>query len=220
MWKSFYLLVIVLVIIVLISIIIRPFVNRKRENLIYQMVNDISSILGPKVYSDFGTLLGAYRDGGVIKDDMDGDLAILRSDVDDCYRMLQKSLNPDKYILDRDPLKLKVWVRGTCVGCDIAIYNIDPTKTVLTRQSFTIPYAKVFPLKQITWGQKYLPINIPNDPEWYLEYQYGPTWKVPRPGDKGREAADQKKMNYSWLYGWVYKSLASLAGLPLLLKNV
>jgi len=211
-------IVVLIVGVILLSWIIRPWVNQKREKLIYQMVNDVSKALGPKTYADFGTLLGAYRDGGVIKDDMDGDMAILDSDQDACFALLQQQLDPKKYSLDRDPLKLKVWIKGTSIGCDIAIYTLDATKTNLTRQTFTIPYNKVFPLQTMTWGPDKVNINIPADPVWYLEYEYGPTWNVPRPGDKGREAADQNKLSYSPLYGQVYKSIASLAGIPLLMK--
>lgn len=195
---------------------IRPRVNRKRERMIYQMVNDITIILGSRTYADFGTLLGAYRDDGVIKDDMDGDLAILRADERSCFSDLKAKLDPNKYSIDRDPLKIKVWVKGTSVGCDIGIYDSDGTK--LARQTFNIPYNRVFPLKLTHWGKDNAPLYIPNDPQWYLEYEYGPTWNIPRSGDKGREAADQGKWGYSEIYSTGYKAIATLAGIPLLWK--
>lgn len=215
------LVIVVTVILVLIAFawFIRPFVNRKREELIYTMVNDITKILSDSkinVYADFGTLLGAYRDGGVIHDDMDGDLAILRKDEESSYTALSKNLDPNKYSLVRDPAKLKVWIKGTSVGCDIAIY--DEKETNLTRQTFTIPYGKVFPLKTISWGKNKVNINIPRDPEWYLEYEYGSTWNVPRSGDKGREGVDKGQIKYSKVYSYVYKLGAALAGVPLLFK--
>lgn len=208
----------ILVLLVVVAIIVRPHVNRKREKMIYQMVNDITNVLGNRAYADFGTLLGAYRDDGVIKDDMDGDLAILRSDADSCLADLKEKLDKSKYTVDIDPLKIKVWIKGTSVGCDIGIYEVDPGKTTLTRQTFTIPYNKVFPLKLTHWGKENAPLYIPNDPEWYLVYEYGSTWNVPRPGDKGREAADQGKWGYSEMYAKGYKLLASLTGIPLLWK--
>lgn len=204
--------------VILLAVIIRPYVNRKRERMIYQMVNDITGILGNRTYADFGTLLGAYRDDGVIKDDMDGDLAILRPDAEGCLTDLQTQLDKTKYTVEIDPLKIKVWIKGTQVGCDIGIYEVDAGKTTLTRQTFTIPYNKVFPLKLTHWGKDTVGLYIPNDPEWYLEYEYGPTWKVPRPGDKGREASDQGKWGYSEMYAKGYKLLASLTGIPLLWK--
>jgi hypothetical protein len=210
-------ILVILTILILVVYLLRPFVNRKREQLIYQMTNDITSVLHTKTYADFGTLLGAYRDNGVIKDDMDGDLAIIDQDQDTCYNLLQSNLDK-KYSLTRDSLKLKVWLKGTSIGCDIGIYNLDKDNDILTRQTFVIPYNKVFPLKTISWGSKNIPINIPNDPEWYLRYQYGETWKISRPGDKGKEGIDQGNWNYSFLYGNMYKFIATLAGLPLLLK--
>jgi hypothetical protein len=110
--------------------------------------------------------------------------------------------------------------RRTGTSCENVRYRErqDKDNDILTRQTFVIPYNKVFPLKTISWGSKNIPINIPNDPEWYLRYQYGETWKIPRPGDKGKEGIDQGNWNYSFLYGNMYKFIATLAGLPLLLK--
>ena len=211
-------IILIIILIVVVSYAIRPLVNRKREQLIYKMVNDTTTTLtkgGIKTYADFGTLLGAYRDGGVIKNDLDGDIAILREDADKAFNLLKSFLS--SYTVTMDPLKIKVWVKGTNIGCDVAIYE-NSNNNVLTRQTFSIPYLKVFPLKTITWGPDKVPINIPADTEWYLEYQYGPTWKIPRPGDKGKEGKDKGDWNYSYLYSKGYEIGATLTGIPLLFK--
>ena len=201
--------------VILVAWLVRPYVNEKRGKLIYTMVNDITSILGPKCYADFGTLLGAYRDGGVIKDDTDGDLAILKDDEDESFQKLVQGLNSKKYSIVRDPLKIKVWIRNTNLGCDVGIYT--PNANNLTRQTFVIPQSKVFPLKTIPWGPNKVSINIPNDPKWYLEYEYGSTWNIPRTGDKGKEALDKGQQSYNKVYGELYKVVTSIAGIPLLL---
>jgi len=60
-----------------------------------------------------------------------------------------------------------------------------------------IPARCVFPLGAVTWRGRQFP--APGAVEDALEWRYGPTWRVPRYLDKGRDTHESKKPYYRLL---------------------
>ncbi|MCH9614132.1 MAG: hypothetical protein SP1CHLAM54_11440 [Chlamydiia bacterium] len=145
---------------------------------------------------DCGTLLGAYRYGGVIPWDKDIDIGILALDSQNVARVLKK-LDPSKYVIqdwasrDKPGTYLKVYVRETGRLIDIYHARLDEdSKTMHTvcsnldcilmlkrwkiregRFERPVPIDYFFPLKQGVLDGVVVP--VPNKTVAYLKHHYG-----------------------------------------------
>ena len=145
---------------------------------------------------DCGTLLGAYRYGGIIPWDFDLDIAILQKDFKHVIKALSE-LDRSKYIVqdwssrDRPETYLKVYVKETGLLIDIYNFEIDQEKKVvrsilsnensmflpeswkIRERRFIIdtPVEYVFPLKKTSFDG--IEVLVPNDTESYLKQRYG-----------------------------------------------
>ncbi len=92
---------------------------------------------GIPYWADAGTLLGAYRYGGVIPWDCDIDLAVLNVDHDNVKNAM-RTLDPEKYEIQDwssygNPKSfLKLFVKETGSHIDLYHYVADPEKKTLT----------------------------------------------------------------------------------------
>lgn len=145
---------------------------------------------------DCGTLLGAYRYGGVIPWDNDLDISIMTVDSKNVERVLKK-LDPNKYIVqdwasrDKPQTYLKVYVKASGRLIDIYHARVDKdSKTIRTvcsnidcmlmlnrwkvreaRYTRPVPIDYIFPLKQGVLDGVIVP--VPNKTVAYLKHQYG-----------------------------------------------
>lgn len=147
-------------------------------------------------WADAGTLLGAYRYGGVIPWDCDIDLAMLKVDHENVKNALRKSLDPEKYEIQdwssyANPKSfLKLFVKDSGSHIDLYHYEVDPKNQTLTFDytwmdtpfpeswkshdvMMVIPhsYADVFPLKKANFDG--ITIRVPNNTIGFLHKLYG-----------------------------------------------
>jgi hypothetical protein len=141
---------------------------------------------------DYGTLLGAVREGDIITTDDDCDIGILRQDAEkvlsmaNTFRLKGMLLNvyfyPNFIRLD--------YSRINDLHVDIFIWNIkyNNIKTYLSLNSFSskhnlnkgkeIDIEMLFPLSKINFGgEEY---SCPNEPEKFVEFRYGKDWRIPK----------------------------------------
>ena len=145
-------------------------------------IKEIFDANGIKFWLIFGTLLGIYRDGGLIPWDGDMDLAVYQEDVKAiiaCKELFTKKgilftpqlgalLFRDNEHVDLYGLRLEGEKRITFPR---PVYEIDAT-------AFETPSWVEF------LGQKW---RITSNPEKWLEYIYGPIWRIP---DRDSHAGD------------------------------
>ncbi len=145
---------------------------------------------------DCGTLLGAYRYGGVIPWDMDVDLAILLPDFHNVQNVLKK-LDPKKFSCQDwsnrtlPATYLRVYVKKAHQHIDIYGFQIETEKQQIRyilsngdsdfmkeswkrgESNFTKPhpYSEVFPLKRAQLDD--MTVWVPQDTKTFLEKIYG-----------------------------------------------
>lgn len=139
----------------------------QRENL--TLLKEFLDSYDINYHLDYGTLLGAIRDNGFIKNDTDVDLTFDFKSIKKIRNNLRE-LGKLGFISFRNSETKMVGMSLLRKGEYIDLYQIYDNK---------IPFG----LKSISFlNSNYL---VPEFPEEYLEEQYGKNWRTPIPGDKG-----------------------------------
>jgi hypothetical protein len=141
---------------------------------------------GVVYWADSGTLLGAQRDGGMIKHDDDVDVCLFRSGLE----VLRKYL-PEHFTISMDTFVFKmyrknkrdVWIdlfiveEFTLPEGELIIRYADPRHRDIW-PSFYFVVSEMFPLKEVPFDDAR--VMVPRSPVPYLERAYGPDWRVPK----------------------------------------
>jgi hypothetical protein len=140
----------------------------------------------PDVYVDAGTLLGIRRDGKLIPYDTDIDFAVLcyGDRPHDVARLrgwdLVRSVTSGKLVMQQAYAK-----DGVIVDLyyfwrqDSEVHAINQTEEGIMR----VPLGLVEPVRFVDFQG--IQITIPRKTDEYLEWRYGPDWRIPT-GEKGR----------------------------------
>ncbi len=159
-------------------------------------ITNVFNEAGIPWWVDCGTLLGAYRYGGVIPWDEDVDIAVLLPDFENVRRALNR-LGREKYLVqdwstrDHPNSFIKVYIRKTGTMIDIYHFAIEtkakqlqyilsletnmffPEWWKIRERRFKAPVAfeTVFPLKKAQFDG--LEVYVPNNTIKYLQRCYG-----------------------------------------------
>ena len=168
----------------------------------------------PIYWCDFGTLLGFYRDGDIIRGDKDADLSIVASEKPRIMA-LAGALHAHGYDLTdrggRAGMLLRIYDRRTRYYLDIYPYEREGStlRSVLASPEEDIPAALV--ARRVPAPFLGATIRVPEDASAVLRHRYGSTFATPRRGDKGitrpysleRSVLEDLQDNVLGLWSWL-----------------
>lgn len=144
---------------------------------------------------DYGTLLGAVRNGGIIPWDKDGDCGFLASDLPR-FRALSANWTGRSgqiptssgplHVVRKNTNNMKVrWSATNHTNIDFFYWTERANGTLYREKYASVDRYKgrafhrdrLFPLSTIKWEGLTLP--APRDPEWWCEFRYGADWREP-----------------------------------------
>jgi phosphorylcholine metabolism protein LicD len=132
-------------------------------------------------WADSGTLLGAVRDGGIIKHDDDIDVCVDEKDYEKLVEVLKNhpvyNITTADYIdrfmrRDVDSVYIDVFVTKNTNG----IIRYSHKENIKRWPNMFYKQEELFPLKQIKFDE--IEIPVPQDPVPYLKRSYG-NWEKP-----------------------------------------
>lgn len=162
------------------------------------------------IWLDFGSLLGMYRNNGFVPTDFDMDFGVRYDQLDDFYKFMK--ILEDKgykktreFLYDNIPVEYSYNYQG--LNIDFVIYRNSndyiETETIAYLQSlkgnitnvevyrFKIPFSELE-----NYSYKDIVINIPKNPEKYLEAIYGKDFNIP-------------VLNYNWRANPIYSKISN-----------
>lgn len=181
---------------------IRLYRERKQMKIFAEkgdsVIKDVHKVLnqsGCLFFIDAGTLIGVYRDGRLLKRDMDVDMAV-KVDGQEEIMKVRQLLKDNGFVLkiifstnsngiiqdayDYDGVRVDVSFLKNSGSQDYCHILYDDNK--IARMTFS----SIKAIKHYDYnGQT---VNIPIDADKYLEERYGKTWRIPDPYFKYWEA--------------------------------
>lgn len=167
----------------------------KHGDSVIAKIHEVLTMSGHTFFVDAGTLIGIYRDGKLLKRDMDVDMGVKINSQEDILKIreLFKSngfkLNiifetPSNGVIqdafDYNGIRVDMSYFVTNQNNDICYILYDDNK--IAKMTFSkIENTSSFKYKNQT-------VNIPIDSDLYLEERYGKTWRKPDPYFKYWEA--------------------------------
>ena len=181
---------------------IRLFRNRKKMDefalkgeSVIKNVHNVLMLSGNKFFVDAGTLMGIYRDGRLLKRDMDVDMGIVINDQDDVLRIRQLLIDSgfelklvfstpnNGYIQDAfdfDGIRVDMCYFKESSNNTYCYIIYDGDKII------KMSFSRIEKTRLLKFGDQL--VSIPDNSEKYLEERYGETWRVPDPFFKYWEA--------------------------------
>ena len=165
-----------------------PFNQNETLSFCQRIISALRAEFNIQGFPVFGTLLGLYRDGELMKYDKDSDLGVIydeRYNIGTMIEVLNQKygvLCADKVFLEEQHLRYCVGVydKDSGAACDIFFYHRNDSKyeTGISRTGSKLLWEHdLFDLEERVFsGYTYLcPTNI----EHYLEETYGADWREP-----------------------------------------
>jgi len=138
---------------------------------------------GVPYWISFGTLLGFYREGGVIQGDNDLDFCCKTEDLLGKEKMVARGLRKLNFKTKVHSAKKKLRVIGVCGDIEVAVAAFQKKGAYRVRNTWRMPaHFFEYPGKIVCYGREY-PCHSPI--EEYLEWVYS-DWKTPMPKHLGR----------------------------------
>ncbi|RNL66203.1 hypothetical protein EFK50_00830 [Nocardioides marmoriginsengisoli] len=170
---------------------------------------DLRDACGLDAYLCYGGLLGAARSGAMIGHDSDLDLAFL-SAYTHPFDIIQESRRAEKtmarlgwQVIRMSSANFKIWVplpSGKRAGVDVfGSFHIGDTFNITGSLTGTLDRDAILPFGEIDLEGVSFP--APADVPRFLEFTYGPGWKVPDPAFHfGHPPANVRRMSH-WFRG-------------------
>lgn len=142
------------------------------------------------VMVDAGTLLGLWRDGRLIPHDTDLDFAVI-GPVGAATQLAPQLPEPYRLIRTIDHQERpsqRAYMRVDTI-VDLYYFWADGATAINVSDVgvMRMPLEAVLPLRR--WSWRGIGLRVPADPDGYLAWRYGPTWRTPHTA-KGRWADD------------------------------
>ena len=150
-------------------------------------VHKVLNQSGHLFFVDAGTLIGIYRDGHLLKRDMDVDMGIIVNSQDDilmirklltdnafelkiCFKTPSNGIIQDAFDYDGIRVDMCYFIQETDATACYILYGDKILK---------MTFCKICKTRLFTYEKQ--EVSIPDDSEKYLEERYGMSWKVPDP---------------------------------------
>lgn len=145
---------------------------------------------GVYYWVDFGTLLGLYREGGVILGDNDVDICVI--DNKQTHTLMTgpvtTRLRDLGYTVTKETWSAyRVWMHGVFADIYLTHYEQGTIKGA-TGPNSDISSTLVGVPKKMHWKQGGIQVNVPENIEKVLIWRYGEDFMTPSPGFKGRDS--------------------------------
>jgi hypothetical protein len=168
-----------------------PLIDAHRRSALRRALPDVCRVFeaaGVDYWCDFGTLLGYYREGDIIRGDKDVDLSALVTEKPKIMGLAGtlRALGYD--LTDRGGgarKLLRIHDRRTRYYIDVYPYVVegDLLRSTITSPTEDVPARLVRPRRDVPFlGAT---VRVPEDVPALLAYRYGPNYMRPRRGDKG-----------------------------------
>ncbi len=194
-----------------------PVIDSYRRAALRRLVPGVCRLLevnGIDYWCDFGTLLGLYREGDIIRGDKDADLGMLESQRPRLMA-LASAFAADGYELTdrggRSRRVIRIYDTRTRYYVDVYPYRADGAllRSAVTSPQEDIPAALV--ARPVTASFLGATVRVPEDIEGVLHHRYGPAFRTPRRGDKGatrrysrlRSLLEDLQDNVLGIWSWV-----------------
>lgn len=183
-------LLVVLLLVLAALLALTPLVDARRQRILRRCLRDVCDVLnahGIDYWCDFGTLLGYYRDGDVIRTDYDVDLCLLVAEHPKLLVLGPRFKDRGYTLADVDghsKLVIRIWDDRTRYYVDVYLYRPDgPLLRSLYRSVEDVPLSLVADRIEVPFlGGT---VRVPRDVEALLLHRYGPAFRTPRRGDQG-----------------------------------
>lgn len=160
----------------------------KKGDTIIEYVHEVLNKTNKMFFVDAGTLIGIYRDGQLLKRDMDVDIGIVVKDQNDVIKIRQLMIDNGFY------LKIKFCIPRHGIIQDAFNYDgvrVDMCYFVEEANSdicyvlygdnriIKMTFSKIKQTKKYKYKNQ--EVNIPENSDRYLEERYGKSWLKPDP---------------------------------------
>ena len=153
----------------------------ERDNLILLLRWLQEVVKVPTMYLNWGTLLGAIREGTHIKYETDIDVAVERRSWEDAKPMINLLLEGTHFHIGHYTSHSKLYYRGWYGDIHVDIWYMDRFATTSDESDDgamdTFNNDVLYPLRPCTYGNH--SFACPRDSETWLAMSYGPDWRTP-----------------------------------------
>lgn len=173
------------------------------------VLEDLRAVCGLDAFLAYGCLLGAVRDGRMIGHDSDADLSYYSMHTHP-YDIIRENNRVARLMRERgwtivrmSSADFKVWVKlddGRRCGIDVfGSFHIDGAFHLMAGSRGELDRSAILPVSTVTLEGRQ--IAAPADPERFLEFTYGPGWRVPDPSFKFEYPRSSGRRMAAWWRG-------------------
>lgn len=163
----------------------------QRGDSVIEHVHRVLHTSGNMFFVDAGTLIGIYRDGKLLKRDMDVDMGVLVNDQNEILKIRELLISKGLHLTIKFSTPNNGFIQDAydCYGVrvDICYFVNDGSSSICyvlydDNKIVRMTFSKINRIKHYQYKNQV--VNIPEDSDKYLEERYGKTWRIPDPSFK------------------------------------